>query len=110
MILLSLGCEETGRGKTSALDETEMNERGKTAALKMKTPRSYSEVPRLGLAITKDAAKTPRLRPCELILYNPDRPCPIPIKIPETTWPPVPELLAQPENANTTKIDSAIQT
>jgi len=43
--------------KTAAQGEMRMNERGKTAALKMKTPRSYSEVPRWGLAIMQDAAK-----------------------------------------------------
>ena len=67
MILLSFGCDETGRGKTAAL------------------------------------------RLCELIgmlsTYNPDRPCPIPIKIPETTCPPVPELLAQPEHASNNAIN-----
>ena len=48
--------------------------------------------------------KTAALRLCKLIAmlstHNPDRPWPIPIKIPETTWPPVPELLAQPEHSN----------
>ena len=37
-----------------------VDERGKSAALKMKTPRSYSEVPRWELAITKDATSLPR--------------------------------------------------
>lgn len=47
MILLSFGCEKTGRGKTAAPGKMRVDERGKTAALKMKTPRSYSEVPRI---------------------------------------------------------------
>ena len=33
------------RGKSAALGKMRMDERGRTAALKMKTPRSYSEVP-----------------------------------------------------------------
>ena len=46
MILLSFGCEETGRGKT--------------AAFKMKTPRSYSEVPRWKLDLPRYGFKPPR--------------------------------------------------
>ena len=57
MILLSFGCAETGRGKTAALGKIRVDERGKTAALKMKTPRSYSEVPRWKLNLQQSVFK-----------------------------------------------------
>ena len=60
MILLSFGCDETGRGKTAALDLTRVDERGKTAALKMKTPSSYSEVPRWKLDLPRNSNKLKR--------------------------------------------------
>ena len=55
------------RGRTAALSEMRVDERGKTAALKMKTPRSYSDVLRWELAIMKDAAKLPRPTIYELV-------------------------------------------
>ena len=69
MILLSFGCDETGRGKTAALEKIRVDERGKIPALKMKTPRSYSEVPRWKLEIMKDAAKLPRTNYANLLQY-----------------------------------------
>ena len=55
------------RGRTAALGKMRLDERGKTAALKMKTPRSYSDVLRWELAIMKDAAKLPRPTIYELV-------------------------------------------
>ena len=59
------------------------------------------------LCVNDERGKTAAHQLCELIAmlstYNPDRPCPIPIKIPETTWPPVPELLAQPAQTLTNR-------
>ena len=57
--LLSLRVNDE-RGKAAALGKMGMDERGKSAAFKMKTPRYYSEVPRWKLAITKDATSLPR--------------------------------------------------
>ena len=47
------------RGRTAALGKMRLDERGKSAALKIKTLRPYSEVPRWELEIMQDAAKVP---------------------------------------------------
>ena len=98
MILLSFGCDETGRGETAALDKSGRARQNRRAQNENAAPLFRSAA--LGVGDYERRGKTATLRLCELITYNPDRPCPIPIKIPETTCPPVPELLAQPEHSN----------
>ena len=48
------------RGRSAALSKIRINERGKSTALKMKTLRSYSEVPRWKSEITRDVTSLPR--------------------------------------------------